>query len=996
MAAPASAQGLGGTINAGLAYGTIVGWGTQDLRVTIMLVIQVLLGFLGVVAILIILYAGWRWMTSGGDPQKIEEAKRTLVNAVLGLLVIFAAFAIVAFIIQMLSGAVGPQEGARRPPPTLPCFNCDALGAGILEYVYPEPGATDVPRNTAIIVAFKVPMKADTINDGGQISNQITITAVDSPLGEVPRADVGATTDDDDKRYTFDPKNYLGDGIQDVRYRVTLGCDIRKQDNTFAFKCENNTGFTWDFTVSTKLDFVPPQISAVFPPPDNDHDTYQDLPAAQATGGITVKDRPRTSQVSRVENLISETGSPTASFAASTYNCNMDAFVCVTDTFDINLKPITETSCAANTFLLDRGNWLPKGLLNGPRVVVLGCGITLQFNGDPGVGNLWHFQAFASHAADTLRVGQAPTYTFVDGVAPVPAGVNPIVVGPLPEWGGANWDEKKVASNIAAKLNAEVQSPDVDAAAAAGSDTVTLTAKVAGAAGNQIQIAPSGSWATVGAFKDGKDAGFQQTTCEGCVRDVARNAVPRIDFNEAMLPVPISGKVDINYAAADANVNLKMGPLRIADSAPYVTVQADIDDNDVFDTYEYVEGTFLISNRFQTAEFQAASLCGVCEQNGASCTQDADCPGTPPPVGSCKTIRNSCGDQIYCLPTVKAVAAGPNTAGWTHYKMTVRAANLFECPNPGINALECVQKEKTFPDCVGGPPNICHGATGNYPLAKSPLDGAVDAARNSLDGNETGEAQGPNSYYVLNPPPAVGGQDIARGDSVEWTFWVNNRLQLTPPTIKLKDDQDLIPLGADLSKGGIFPSIGESGVPITRVPWAAFEQVLMSSSLLPDNHYRDGRCYCDGTAAFPCRSDEVCDIGMGSSNTNTCRSKSGADNYCVENSECPSNSCLNRQHVTLVDLACQSGGRCSGWWIRNTGNETSVPPDASPDYTQVLIEHTPLAEFSQYSAEMGSGIKDLYQNCFLPSEGPSTTGAACNTSRLQPYCCNGVPSDSCP
>ena len=45
------AQGLGSTVNLSLQYGTIVGWGTQDLRATIMLVINILMGFLGLIAV---------------------------------------------------------------------------------------------------------------------------------------------------------------------------------------------------------------------------------------------------------------------------------------------------------------------------------------------------------------------------------------------------------------------------------------------------------------------------------------------------------------------------------------------------------------------------------------------------------------------------------------------------------------------------------------------------------------------------------------------------------------------------------------------------------------------------------------------------------------------------------------------------------------------------------------------------------------------------------
>ena len=62
-ALPVFAQNLGETINSGLNFGTLVGWGTQDLKTVIFLVINVIMGFLGIVAVVIILWGGFQWMT---------------------------------------------------------------------------------------------------------------------------------------------------------------------------------------------------------------------------------------------------------------------------------------------------------------------------------------------------------------------------------------------------------------------------------------------------------------------------------------------------------------------------------------------------------------------------------------------------------------------------------------------------------------------------------------------------------------------------------------------------------------------------------------------------------------------------------------------------------------------------------------------------------------------------------------------------------------------
>src|SRR3989344_826806 len=104
LATPAFAQ-LGATVNQGLAYSTIVGWGTQDLRTTIMLVINIIMGFLGIIAVIIILTGGFKWMTAGGNEEKVAESKKLIIAGIVGLAIIFGAYAIASFVISSLVNA---------------------------------------------------------------------------------------------------------------------------------------------------------------------------------------------------------------------------------------------------------------------------------------------------------------------------------------------------------------------------------------------------------------------------------------------------------------------------------------------------------------------------------------------------------------------------------------------------------------------------------------------------------------------------------------------------------------------------------------------------------------------------------------------------------------------------------------------------------------------------------------------------------------------------
>lgn len=66
-------------------------------------IIETALGLLGVIFILLIVYGGILWMTSGGEEQKIEKAQKIIKNAIIGLIITIAAYAISYFVIAALS-----------------------------------------------------------------------------------------------------------------------------------------------------------------------------------------------------------------------------------------------------------------------------------------------------------------------------------------------------------------------------------------------------------------------------------------------------------------------------------------------------------------------------------------------------------------------------------------------------------------------------------------------------------------------------------------------------------------------------------------------------------------------------------------------------------------------------------------------------------------------------------------------------------------------------
>jgi len=66
--------------------------------------IQGSLTFIGVTAFLFLIYGGVVWLTSAGNPEKIKTGKNTIVWAIIGVAFVFLSYAILRFIIQIITG----------------------------------------------------------------------------------------------------------------------------------------------------------------------------------------------------------------------------------------------------------------------------------------------------------------------------------------------------------------------------------------------------------------------------------------------------------------------------------------------------------------------------------------------------------------------------------------------------------------------------------------------------------------------------------------------------------------------------------------------------------------------------------------------------------------------------------------------------------------------------------------------------------------------------
>lgn len=100
-------------VNAGIDFGTSYLDGTasgseglvlgkRDPRAIATQIINIALTLLGIVAVIIVLLGGFKWMTAGGNEDKVGEAKKILGAGVIGLVIVLAAWGIARFVLVQL------------------------------------------------------------------------------------------------------------------------------------------------------------------------------------------------------------------------------------------------------------------------------------------------------------------------------------------------------------------------------------------------------------------------------------------------------------------------------------------------------------------------------------------------------------------------------------------------------------------------------------------------------------------------------------------------------------------------------------------------------------------------------------------------------------------------------------------------------------------------------------------------------------------------------
>lgn len=697
-----------------------LGLNKEDPRVIIAGVIRIFLGFLGVIALLLIMYGGFLIMMSDGDEEKVRKGRDTLTRAVIGLIIILMSFAIATFVLNSLADVVSGPGGSEGPGGGPGFGGIGSIGGGMIVFHYPERDQKDVPRNTSIIVTFREEIDAGTICDkitsdkncevGAKIVKEnIRIFKNDdkdscvegSPITNCEASNVIDVNvySRDNKTFVFAPISYLGVETGNTLYSVILSGNISKKDgaNVFAF----NSSYEWSFEVSDKIDLTPPQVlevskSGIFPLPDNEQDQVNKVKdnALQAQGSIQVNGQP-SAYIAPSQNPVAEKNPKSATwdkaFVQGTYVCsdNGEIIVSINSNSTVNVSGVS-------------------GLISGDDIsdgqASLGCGLSVTPENSFQAGNSWKINVVARKVADTLKVDQT-IYSFGDDINL-----------------GGNLAES--ANNIAQILN---NRSDVDAQA--NGSTINITAKIAGKQGNNIELSTSNNTALVISPMSGGADEVDEYIQNGR-KDNPRNSIIQINFNEEINPVFISGaatEVKDYIRVVNANINAKSQGESCMFNKDCLSF---ICKNSVCIGNEFLEGDFMVSNQYRSVEFISNDECGL----------------------------NSCDEKIYCLPKN------------SNLKVEIVASKLQTC------AQAICSSRAPYSSCVN---NRCfnESESKNYPQSEFPLSGIVDVAMNSLDGNRNNNAQGPISFYDENT------KSPTHGDNYSWSFFISDEINVSSPII---------------------------------------------------------------------------------------------------------------------------------------------------------------------------------------------------------------------
>ena len=98
-------------------------------------IIGAALSMLAVIFFILMIYAGFLWMTAHGNQDTVKKAQETMIAAIIGVIVVLGSYAITQFVFDSLESAPAPPAGGDAPSPQECIKQCkddaDPLACGV-------------------------------------------------------------------------------------------------------------------------------------------------------------------------------------------------------------------------------------------------------------------------------------------------------------------------------------------------------------------------------------------------------------------------------------------------------------------------------------------------------------------------------------------------------------------------------------------------------------------------------------------------------------------------------------------------------------------------------------------------------------------------------------------------------------------------------------------------------------------------------------------------
>ncbi len=79
-----------------------ISFSQKDITAVIGIIINAVLGIIGVIFLILLVYAGFRWLLAKGEDAEIKKARGLIEHSIIGLVIIVGCFVIVRFVLSAL------------------------------------------------------------------------------------------------------------------------------------------------------------------------------------------------------------------------------------------------------------------------------------------------------------------------------------------------------------------------------------------------------------------------------------------------------------------------------------------------------------------------------------------------------------------------------------------------------------------------------------------------------------------------------------------------------------------------------------------------------------------------------------------------------------------------------------------------------------------------------------------------------------------------------